>query len=50
MATVGGSKEITKKDGEDLKQYYIEAVAFCSWAEQIASVSAENATEIILNL
>lgn len=50
MAMVGGSKKITKTGGEDMKKYYIEAVAFCSWVEQISSVSAENATEIILKL
>lgn len=33
-----------------MKQYYDEAVAFCSWAEQLSSISTENATEIILKL
>ena len=33
-----------------MKQYYNEAVAFCLWAEQLASISAENATEVILKL
>lgn len=33
-----------------MKQYYDEAVAFCLWAEGLASISVENATEIILKL
>lgn len=33
-----------------MEQYYNEAVSFCSWVEKITSVSAENATEIILKL
>ena len=49
MVTDGGSKR-NEKGGEDMKQYYDEAVAFCSWAEQLASISAENATEIILEI
>lgn len=33
-----------------MKQYYDEAVSFCTWAEQLVSISLENATEIILKL
>lgn len=31
-------------------EYHKEVVAFCSWMEQLASISAENAMEIILKL
>lgn len=33
-----------------MKQYYDEAVNFCLWAEKLRTISAKNATEIVLRL